>query len=54
MDQTQTRDTEEIPLFYVTKGNIMYLTDDLISNKLCDSTLCTCGGVGGGGVGTGA
>jgi hypothetical protein len=21
----------------------------LISNKLCDSTLCTCGGVGGGG-----
>ncbi len=29
----------------------MYLTDRwlLISNKLCDSTLCTCGRVGGGG-----
>jgi hypothetical protein len=26
----------------------------LISNKLCDSTLCTCGGVGGGEGGRGA
>ncbi len=26
--------------FYVTEGWL------LISNKLCDSTLCTCGGVG--------
>jgi hypothetical protein len=41
---------KEHPILYVTDGNIMYLTDAsrfLISNMLCDSTLCTCGGVRG-------